>query len=125
MAGALDDCLEPLERTLEAGPPLASVIFASARLYVAVLHDVGIVAATQVQDLVGIVAATQVQDSAGAVAAAEAGVDILVSQGTDAGGHTGTVGTLPLHQLVRDAVDVPVVAAGGIATARGPGTGGS
>jgi nitronate monooxygenase len=60
-----------------------------------------------------------VQDVAGARAAAEAEVDFVVAQGTDAGGHTGTVGTLPLLQLVLDAVDVPVIAAGGIATARG------
>jgi nitronate monooxygenase len=51
-----------------------------------------------------------------------AGVDALVAQGTDAGGHTGSVGTLPLLQLVLeigDAAGLPVLAAGGIATGRG------
>ena len=43
----------------------------------------------------------------------------MVAQGTEAGGHTGFVSTLPLLQGVLDAVSVPVLAAGGIATARG------
>ncbi len=43
-----------------------------------------------------------------------------ISELHDAGGHTGSVGTLPLLQLVLDAVDIPVVAAGGIAPGRGP-----
>ena len=107
MAWALDDCPELLERTLEARPTLVSVSFGSPRPYVEALHDAGIMVASQVQDV------------ASAVAAAEAGLDLVVAQGTDAGGHTGTVGSLPLLQLVLDTVDVPVVAAGGIATARG------
>jgi enoyl-[acyl-carrier protein] reductase II len=56
-----------------------------------------------------------------AVAAVEAGCDIVVAQGTEAGGHTGTVATLPLVPQVVDAVGdrVPVVAAGGIVDGRG------
>jgi enoyl-[acyl-carrier protein] reductase II len=48
--------------------------------------------------------------------AVEAGCDIVVAQGTEAGGHTGTVATFPLVPQVVDAVGdrVPVVAAGGI-----------
>jgi NAD(P)H-dependent flavin oxidoreductase YrpB (nitropropane dioxygenase family) len=47
------------------------------------------------------------------------GVDLLVAQGYDAGAHTGTVGTLSLVPQVVDAAgDVPVIAAGGIATGR-------
>lgn len=51
----------------------------------------------------------------------EAGVDILVAQGWEAGGHVwGTVATLPLVPRVADAVaPKPVVAAGGIADGRG------
>ncbi len=50
----------------------------------------------------------------------EAGVDIIVAQGYEAGGHTGTVATLPLVPQVVDAVSpTPVVAAGGIADGRG------
>ncbi|OGO02694.1 MAG: hypothetical protein A2Y91_05030 [Chloroflexi bacterium RBG_13_54_8] len=51
---------------------------------------------------------------------AEAGVDVIVAQGHEAGGHTGHVATLPLVPMVVDAVDpTPVVAAGGIADGRG------
>src|ERR671911_416465 len=56
-----------------------------------------------------------------AVAAVDAGCDLVIAQGTEAGGHTGTVATLPLVPQVVDAVAdrVPVVAAGGIVDGRG------
>lgn len=52
--------------------------------------------------------------------AAAAGADAIVAQGTEAGGHTGRVSTLPLVPAIVDAVSpVPVIAAGGIADGRG------
>src|SRR3954449_2794539 len=56
-----------------------------------------------------------------AIAAVEAGCDIVVAQGTEAGGHTGTVATMPLVPQMVDAVGdrVPVVAAGGLFDGRG------
>ncbi|MFZ4519103.1 MAG: NAD(P)H-dependent flavin oxidoreductase [Microthrixaceae bacterium] len=56
-----------------------------------------------------------------AVAAVEAGCDLVVAQGTEAGGHTGQVATMALVPQVVDAVGgaVPVVAAGGIVDGRG------
>jgi enoyl-[acyl-carrier protein] reductase II len=56
-----------------------------------------------------------------AVAAVEAGCDLVIAQGTEAGGHTGQVATMPLVPQVVDAVAgrVPVVAAGGIVDGRG------
>lgn len=56
-----------------------------------------------------------------AVAAVEAGCDIVIAQGTEAGGHTGTVATMPLVPQIVDAVGdrVPVVGAGGIFDGRG------
>lgn len=54
-----------------------------------------------------------------AVRHAEAGVDLIVAQGTEAGGHTGEVATMVLVPEVVDAVaPVPVLAAGGIARGR-------
>ncbi len=51
---------------------------------------------------------------------AHAGVDAVVTQGTEAGGHTGRIGTLPLVTQAIEAIDpVPVIAAGGIASGRG------
>jgi NAD(P)H-dependent flavin oxidoreductase YrpB (nitropropane dioxygenase family) len=50
---------------------------------------------------------------------AQAGVDLIVAQGTEAGGHTGEVATMVLVPEVVDAVaPVPVLAAGGIARGR-------
>jgi enoyl-[acyl-carrier protein] reductase II len=53
--------------------------------------------------------------------ARDAGCDVVIAQGTEAGGHTGAVATMPLVPLVVDAMDgeVPVVAAGGIFDGRG------
>lgn len=49
----------------------------------------------------------------------DAGVDIVVAQGHEAGGHTGRIGTLPLvRQTVEAVAPVPVVAAGGIGDGR-------
>jgi enoyl-[acyl-carrier protein] reductase II len=51
-----------------------------------------------------------------ALAAVESGCDVVVAQGTEAGGHTGQIATFPLVPQFVDAVGekVPVVAAGGI-----------
>jgi len=56
-----------------------------------------------------------------ATAAVEAGCDIVVAQGTEAGGHTGLIATMALVPQVVDAVGerVPVVAAGGLFDGRG------
>jgi nitronate monooxygenase len=70
---------------------------------------------------------TTVED---AIAMAETGVDVIVAQGSDAGGHRSTgmkresnqaaaIGTLSLVPQVVDAVKVPVLAAGGIVDGRG------
>jgi NAD(P)H-dependent flavin oxidoreductase YrpB (nitropropane dioxygenase family) len=67
----------------------------------------------------GALACWQVGSVEEAVAAARVGCDFVVAQGTEAGGHVrGRTGLLPLLGAVLDAVDVPVVAAGGIGTAR-------
>lgn len=48
-----------------------------------------------------------------------AGADALVAEGSESGGHIGDVHTFPLVPQVVDAVQIPVVAAGGIADGRG------
>jgi nitronate monooxygenase len=53
-------------------------------------------------------------------AALAIGVDVIVARGSEGGGHgRNDVATLPLLQAILDAVDVPVLAAGGIGTGRG------
>ena len=69
----------------------------------------------------GALAICQVQSIAMAHEASAAGADVIVAQGTEAGGHGASRGTLTLVPEVVDALvrDVPVVAAGGIADGRG------
>ena len=50
--------------------------------------------------------------------AARAGADAVIAEGTESGGHVGELTTMALVPQVRDAVDVPVVAAGGVADGR-------
>ncbi len=54
-----------------------------------------------------------------AVKGQAAGVDIVVAQGTEGGGHTGPIGGMALIPQVVEALDIPVVAAGGIVDGRG------
>lgn len=96
-----------LDLAIAAAPKFVSISFGDPSPYVSRLHDAGILAGSQVQN------------RKWAQAALDAGVDILVAQGTEAGGHTGAVGTLPLLQIVLEMTSKPVVAAGGIATGRG------
>jgi enoyl-[acyl-carrier protein] reductase II len=54
-----------------------------------------------------------------ALAAERAGCDVVVAQGTEAGGHTGRVGGIALLPQVVDAVSIPVLAAGALVDGRG------
>lgn len=64
--------------------------------------------------------ALQVQSVADAERAAQLGADIVIAQGTEAGGHGATRALFPLLPAIVDAVaPLPVVAAGGIADGRG------
>jgi enoyl-[acyl-carrier protein] reductase II len=54
-----------------------------------------------------------------ATRAEEAGCDVVVAQGTEAGGHTGKIAGLALIPQIVDAVKIPVLAAGSIVDGRG------
>ncbi|KZS59352.1 2-nitropropane dioxygenase [Mycobacterium kansasii] len=96
-----------LEDALAARPALLSVSFGTDWSWVGKAHDAGIVTATQVYD------------GAGARRAVDAGVDIVVARGAEGGGHGEMrLGTLPLLDAVLEAVSVPVLAGGGIASPR-------
>src|SRR5881227_2823934 len=98
-----------LDHALSAGLRIVSFIFGDPAGYVEAVHDAG-----------GLVMHT-VGSAEEARRAVECGVDIVVAQGWEAGGHVWSgVATLPLVPAVVDAVaPVPVIAAGGIGDARG------
>jgi nitronate monooxygenase len=67
----------------------------------------------------GIKLICQVQTFADAELAVTAGADVIVAQGTEAGGHTGTMTLLPLLAGIAEAFpDVPILAAGGVGDGR-------
>jgi enoyl-[acyl-carrier protein] reductase II len=103
---ALDEAVFAM--TLKARPALVSLALGDPGDLVKRIHDAGCKAMQQVTTV------------AQARQAAERGVDIIVAQGSDAGGYIGAVGTMALVPQVVDAVrPLPVVAAGGIADGRG------
>lgn len=69
----------------------------------------------------GITVVHVVSSSVFALKAQEAGVDAIVAEGFEAGGHNGRdeTTTLTLIPMVKEKIQVPIIAAGGIATGRG------
>jgi nitronate monooxygenase len=98
-----------LEEALEAGMRIVSLMWGDPAGYVEQVHDAN-----------GVVLHT-VRSAEEARWAVASGVDVVVAQGWEAGGHVwGQVATLRLVPAVVDAVTpVPVIAAGGIGDARG------
>ena len=70
----------------------------------------------------GVAVAALVGAKSHAIRQVQAGVDILVVSGTEAGGHCGNVSTMVLvpeiHEAIQEHGDTPILAAGGIATGR-------
>jgi nitronate monooxygenase len=104
-----EDHRRHVDQALEAGLRIVSFMLGDPGGYVGPVHDAG-----------GVVMHT-VSSAEEARRAVASGVDVVVAQGWEAGGHVrGTVATLPLVPAVVDAVTpVPVIAAGGIGDARG------
>ena len=98
-----------LDQALQAGLRIVSLTWGDPAPYVEASHDAGAL----VVHTVG--SAEEARRAVGC------GVDVIVAQGWEAGGHVwGSIATLPLVPAVVDAVaPVPVIAAGGIGDARG------
>jgi nitronate monooxygenase len=97
-----------VELALRAHPAAFLLSFGDVRPFAPAIKDAGCTFICQVQDV------------AAAREAVAAGADVIVAQGSEAGGHGAVRATLPLVPAVVDAVaPVPVLAAGGIADGRG------
>ncbi len=108
---------DQVEALLEASPPVFSFVFGVPRA--AILGE------CRRRGIVTVGAATSIEE---ARKLDEAGVDLIVATGFEAGGHRPSflapaeealMGTFVLTQLVSDRVKAPVIAAGGIADGRG------
>lgn len=98
---------DQVQIVLDAAPAAVVLTFATPEWFIKECKDRGIT----VFSLVGSVGKAK--------EANDAGVDFIVAQGTEAGGHTGYASTMTLVPAVIDVVDKPVLAAGGIADGRG------
>lgn len=100
---------ETVEIALSYGPDAFLLSFGDPRAFAPTIKKAGCKLICQVQDIEG------------AILAKEAGADVVVAQGTEAGGHGAEhYGTLSLVPVVVDLVSpTPVLAAGGIADGRG------
>jgi nitronate monooxygenase len=105
----LSDQHRRLNEALDAGLRIVSFFWGDPTGYVEQVHDAN-----------GVVLQT-VSSAAEARQAVDSGVDVIVAQGWEGGGHVrGRIATLPLVPAVVDAVaPVPVIAAGGVGDARG------
>lgn len=108
MAWSLESRPELLEIAIQASPLLVSVSFGNFEPYIETVKHSGILAATQVGNLNELERAKN------------AGVDLVVARGAEAGGHgLNEISTFELLQEVLKDTALPVVAAGGIASGRG------
>lgn len=98
---------DKVEAVLQHQPTVLSTAFGDPAPYVDLAHEAGALHVHMVSDVPS------------AVAAARAGVDLIIAQGDEGGGHVGLQSTFTLVPQVVDSVDVPVVAAGGIGDGRG------
>ena len=102
-----DEVRKQIDLVFEEGVPILASGLGNPAPIVPQAHELGI----KIIALVG--------NTKNAKRVAAGGVDVIVAQGYDGGGHTGRVGTLTVLPAIVDCVEQPVLAAGGIADGRG------
>ena len=100
--------VDTIKRAIDHGPNAVMLSFGDPALLAGPVHRAGTTLIIQVTDL------------GEARQALDAGADVIIAQGSEAGGHGGRRATLPFVPAVVDlAAPIPVLAAGGIADGRG------
>jgi nitronate monooxygenase len=103
----IPDWPENFEVVLDERVPVIAFSFADPQPWLTMAKQAGAITVCQVQSLEG------------ASAAVAAGTDVLVVQGNEAGGHTGTMNLLPfLGRILERFPHIPVMASGGISSGR-------
>lgn len=101
------DARDRVQMIIDEGVKVASFALAPSGELIKALKDAGVI-------VISSVGAPR-----HAVKAAQLGVDMVMVQGGEGGGHTGSIATTVLLPAVLDAVDIPVIAAGGYSDGRG------
>jgi enoyl-[acyl-carrier protein] reductase II len=103
------DLEEILQIIIEEGVKIVFTSAGNPKLYTSFLQDNGII-------VVHVVSSVKF-----ALKSQEAGVDAIVAEGFEAGGHNGREEstTFTLIPMVKEKIDIPIIAAGGIASGRG------
>lgn len=104
MSPFVDDVMKVI---IEERVPVITTGAGSPGKYIAMLKEIG----TKIIPVVASVALAKRLE--------KAGVDALIAEGMESGGHVGEISTFPLVPQVVDAVKIPVIAAGGIVDGRG------
>ena len=98
---------ELVDAVIQEGVPVVTTGAGNAGPYIKKFHDAGIKVIPVIPS------------SALAKRVEKAGADAVIAEGTESGGHIGEITTMAIVPQVADAVNIPVIAAGGIADYRG------